>query len=276
MMDLRTKDDLIEFIGSRGIYIYGAGYIGKSFLRALQLNKLDNKVICFIVSQNNDHHGIDGYKVKQLNEISESFNPQKQIICIATHESIKDVIINELICLGINEYVWIYPCLHDLFFGKPIEVNKKVPINRIIQSSMDNYSLPIRLLAIGQYFGENNFGYDTYVKAQQMHCENDTAKKRLSRFIELIEKCQDKGYDCSSRLKIDQNCNVLDGYHRLSLAYYYGLNELYCDIYKGNEALMRAKEAIFMKDSIKEISFSDEVINAINAIECKLKERIGE
>ncbi len=230
MNKINTADQLINLIKEKNVYIYGAGFVGERFYYALQKYGIGPEIRSFVVTE---HSGIVccGLKVQSLSDVIQVFNHDTDLICIATHESICSQIVERLDEVCIKEYVWIYPFFHELAFGKPIKENVEIPLKELLSSYKKDYAIPLRILAIEQFYGKNDNGYELYKKGMELHCGEVTAKRRLSQFIELIQKWEKDGYDRRSRIKITEEGDIFDGVHRLSLACYHGCDYLNCDMY---------------------------------------------
>ena len=64
-----------------------------------------------------------------------------------------------------------------------------------------------------------------------MHCDEDTAQKRLLSFIKLIESWDKCGCLNEQRPAIAQNYEIIDGVHRVALARYHEMKTISCDVY---------------------------------------------
>ncbi len=254
MIDPKSLDELLKIIKKNRTKIYGIGYVAERFTDGLIKKGYADSIQSFIITERKiDNY--KGYKVEGLNELDVS--NQNTLICIATHESIKKEIELLLDEKGFSEYVWIYPYLHELWFGQPVAQDIDVDLDKII-GKWNDYRLAIRALAIDQYYGKNDVGYDIYVKAQSLHCEERTANKRLERFIELIDSWDKKGYDSYFRPKLSEDYEVLDGVHRITLAYYHGMKAITCDIYHAENAKgFRNDEVDIPEEILQRAKFND-------------------
>lgn len=79
----------------------------------------------------------------------------------------------------------------------------------------------VKYLAIENYYGKNDFGFELYRKMQLKRVNEDWTE----RYVELI-KSFEKGIDMESMLKVDLNYSIHDGAHRLALALYHGYGEV--------------------------------------------------
>ena len=74
----------------------------------------------------------------------------------------------------------------------------------------------VKYLAIENYYGLNDFGFDLYKKMQMLR----TGKDWNDRFISLI-KSVENSYDNESKIETDLNYSIHDGAHRTALALFH-------------------------------------------------------
>lgn len=87
------------------------------------------------------------------------------------------------------------------------------------------YDMIVRLLAVENYYGKNDCGFELYRKMQyerNKHKGEDFAEKAIERFKALIKSYDEKGYDENSAILLDKNLRLIDGSHRLAMAMYHG------------------------------------------------------
>lgn len=84
----------------------------------------------------------------------------------------------------------------------------------------NRYDMIVRLLAVENWHGQNNFGFDLYWKMQQSRKAGDY-QNAVARFKELIESYEKNGYNPQSEIVLDSNLHFIDGSHRMALALYY-------------------------------------------------------
>jgi hypothetical protein len=90
-------------------------------------------------------------------------------------------------------------------------------------NKFNRYDIIVRLLAVRNYFGENNFGFDYYRRMQDARVHDGYSEIAVKRFAELIESFQEHGYDSDSEIIVDKNLKLMDGSHRMALAIYMGI-----------------------------------------------------
>lgn len=254
-------DEFLNNIKKNNVIVFGVGFVSERFTEGLRKRGLEDCIKCYIVSQKDTDQfmskpviGLDEFNIQNYQECDR--NP---VICLAVHESNKDSVEKNLRKCGIEKYIWGYPFLHDLFMGDPIEQIKEVKVDSLIKKCRNDYRIAVRTLVIDEYYGLNNLGYGIYVKAQSAHCEPETAKRRLESFLELIKDWDSNGYYRNSFIKVTDENEVLDGVHRLSLAYYHGQKEIYADIYESSssEGFIN-QDVMITQDVIQRMGLSDE------------------
>lgn len=167
--------------------------------------------------------------------------------------------------------------LNRLNYSKGCKDRKEIEIDAremILQQNLaegyNRLDIVVRYLAIEEYFGENQIGYDLYLKMQAKRKTQDTPEEinmRLERFKEIILDWKENGYDSRSKISCDCNLHLLDGSHRLALALYFGTLKMYCTCY-GYE-----KKIDYSLNWFIEHGFSEEEIMQILNKESELLEK---
>lgn len=265
---------LIDLINNNNIAIYGKGFVAETFYATLQMRNLEKRVKYFVVTDKEKAYGtIQGIPVRSVMDI---VNEKELLICIAVHEAIKDDIETILLELNINSFVWIHPYIVEMALGEVIQHHKQIKVPKLIQhEASDNYALAVRYLAIENYYRKNDIGYDVYVKVFSMHCEVETARNRLKRFIGLIDDWDKNGYREEEDILIDENYRRIEGTHRFTLACYHGMEFLYCDIYPYSDhydVIMKGGANLSMR-ALKNSSLSISELNALEQANIKLREK---
>lgn len=252
---------LIKMIESNNIIIYGTGYVAKRFINVLKKYGLYRQ-IKYITATNLKENNIDNIPCIKLSEIKEL---DKFLICIAVHESLKDEIIKKLEEMNIDKYVWIYPNLYELLLGKTVKENVCVPIKNIWLVNRENYIMAVRYLAIDNYYAKNNYGYEIYKMAMSLFSDIKTSENRLNQFIKLIESWEKNGYDESKPALIQDNYSVIDGAHRISLASYFNIENIVCNIYSSKDIKepVHDKEAVFDKSLVQELNIDKGIVDIL-------------
>lgn len=269
-MNVSNVDELIDYIKSHKVVIYGAGYVAKRFYQSLKSHKLDGKVECFITTNGGENDVED----KKNIAIDKFKYDSSYMVCVAVHESIKDEIIEILEAKNITNYIWIYPFQYEIMLGQPIERSVKIPVKNIVKRAVEYYGMAIRNIAIGQYYGKNDIGYEMYIKAQSLHCNENTAKKRLEQFIGLIESWEKNGYDESKELLVTDDYAIIDGSHRASLAIYHNQKFIMGSIYGCSKELFQIHDegGMLTKNYIASNGFTAEEIKLLEETNKKIEE----
>lgn len=263
-------DVLIKKIEENKIAIYGTGYVSQRFYEILVRRNLTNHLMYFITSKGGAR--INGYEVLSINDARIG---NDVLILIAVHETIKDEIVRDLEKRRYSNYIWIYPELYELMLGNPIKENVSVPIKRIWLRNRDNYCMAVRYLAIDNYYKKNTYGYYIYRQAMSLYNSQRTSEKRLQQFIALIESWERDGYDQKSPSMILDDYSYIDGTHRISLASYFGLEFIMCNVYsaKQNKEIIHNNRAIFPKSLIPELNLDESVVKILEETNHRIDEQ---
>ena len=195
------------------------------------------------------------------------------LFCIAVHESLVKEIENNLEKLRIKEYIWVYPFLNEMFLGQPLKRNVLVKIDQIIESCLNNYGLAVRYLAVEQFFGKNQIGYNLYVRFHALYCRRETAEQRLIEFCNLIKNWKERGYDKRKRILINSQYEVIDGLHRITVAKYFGEEYVVCDVFsnKISAASLQGNKALLTEQALRESDFDKEECEVLRKVNQMLK-----
>lgn len=96
-------------------------------------------------------------------------------------------------------------------------------------TGFNRYDMIVRLLAIENYYGKNDFGWDLYRKQQNTRKGEDWQNAE-SRFRALIKSYEKNGYDESSEICIGADLRLWDGSHRMALAMYHKHYNISCQV----------------------------------------------
>lgn len=260
-MDVRN---LLDIFTNNKIIIYGNGHVGRKFYKALKMHHIEKNILCFAVSYQKENQAeINGIPVREIEKINEK---EIAIICIAVHEVLKDEIINVLEKKGIKKYIWIYPFLYELLLGKPVGRNVSIELPEILKTCVNDYRFAVRHMAIEQYFGKNTIGYDMYIRAEALHCNRDTSEKRLQNFCKLIHCCEQFGYNKNSTIQINTDYEIIDGNHRVTIARYFGEDNVVCNIFPASNSVgeLHGLNAMLTENVLLEGGFSKTEIGIMN------------
>lgn len=125
----------------------------------------------------------------------------------------------------------VNPGAYDKFFlqAKSFIVCTELETIELIKAQFEGteftaFDTVVRLLAVEDFYGLNDFGFSLY-KKMQVH-RGSYESHNENRFIDLIKSFEDKGYDASSKIETDKKLRLYDGSHRLALAIYYDIRKV--------------------------------------------------
>ena len=260
------KNKLIEIflkeIENKKIAIYGSGYVGLLFYKAILRRKINSKIACFLQSKVDKENEINGITIKSISDLSTS---EDIVICVAVHEAIRDEVIDNIKRNGFLNYYYVYPLIYDLLLGAPKDDNCLMPLMRIWNSSKNNYALAVRYLVLEQYYGLRDDGYTIYKELFTKFSDVETAKKRLDKFIDLIKKFEENGYDFSKKIIVLDDGSLVDGYHRASLAIFNEMNEISCTIYSKSMRVeeIHSPQALLSKKCCLDLGIDNRIIQIL-------------
>ncbi len=262
--------DLLNVLKKNRIIIYGTGFVARLFYEALAHHKIEQSIKCFVVSDPIPRDRI--FKELPVVSVQSLIEKEDEIICIAVHEVIRGEIETVLLNKGITSYVWIYPYLFEMMMGQPLIKGKEFLVDDIIRQCLD-YRIAIRYLAIENYYHHNNNGFFIYKKAQTLYMNETTAEHRVEQFKLLIQKWENDGYCKEYPILVDERSKILDGNHRITLAKYFGIKKVKCDVYKcqSQYAGWIGADAMFEKNVIMNAGFSEADLNEIEAVYQKIR-----
>lgn len=253
-------------LAEKEIIIYGTGYVGHKFLRVLQEYGLDHRVRCFAVTRKPEKElKVDGIPVCDIGSLPLNENT---LICLAVHDSLREEV-ERAVKKRTEQYMWIYPKLYEWLLGEAEQTNVQVEVGSILKNYKEDVRLAVRLAAIEQQEGKNSVGFDYYIRAQMLHCDEYTARKRLKRFRKLVTDWETLSPSSIPPLSLNRDYEMIDGNHRLSLAVYYGQKKILCNIYPTK---LRVEEihdpaAMMKKITMKERCFNLEEMQKLEEIQ---------
>lgn len=261
-----TLETCLDLLRKNKIVIYGTGYVGKKCLQALKKLGLESQILGYAKStQALPQECIDGISVRCISELAEY---KDCLFCVAVHSSIKDEVIEELERHSLNNYIWIYPYLYRILLGKAVQENVMVETSALWEHCRTDYRMAIRWLALEQYLGMNDDGYELYIKAESLHCSKETAHKRLHQFCDLIDTWMKSGYDSEHKILITEDYEIIDGNHRASLAMYFGVKYLKCDVFSLPDGVLsiQSEETMLSLEVLQREGFTEEEIDRMNQV----------
>lgn len=256
----------LENLERKAIIIYGTGHVARKFYRALGKYHLQSQVQCFVrteaVRSGERFEGVPVYCFKNISIESDT------LVCLAVHESIRDEI-EDTVKKVTGQYIWIYPYLYELMLGKPEQRDVEVAVSKLLKGFQEDLRLGVRLAAIEQQDKKNDYGFDYYVRAQMLHCDQETARHRLGQLLRLIVRWKKEGYERTHVLTLNRNYGVIDGNHRLAMAVYMGQERMFADIYPTNLSVedIHGREPMLSKELLLERGFTPEAVRKLEKIQ---------
>jgi len=266
---INNAQELEQILVTNRIVIYGAGYVAERFYMILKEKGLHENVECFVTTTGSEKTVCD-LPIKSVEQLKKG-----AFICVAVHEAIKNDVFEVLKMKNQSNYIWIYPYIYELLLGEPIKRQVNVSVKEILEKENQYYGLTIRYLAVEQYFGNNQEGYDIYKKAWSLICNYDTACARLDKFKILIKTLEKTGYDEQKPIKILENGEIIDGIHRLAYAVYKNSESIVCDIYAnvGDNIKVHSENIRMTQATINEEKFTQEEIELVKMTKQHINEQ---
>lgn len=260
-MHIMNVVDLIKC--SKNIVIYGAGFIAGEFWNILQKLNYEEKVSGVVVTD------LKRTEVKfgpfEVESIQNAPISPEALICIAVHESSLASILDVLEEKGLSNSVWISPeTLVELQIGKVVSSSKELSIDDIIKAN-HSYVFAIRYLAVEEFAKQSIGGIQIYRKYISYFSSEESAQLRIERFFNLYKDWSLNGYDSSQAIIVDENLQVLDGTHRVTLAFFFKQNKIYADIYKDGSRIVehRRKAHLNSRDELVQMGLDASEIELV-------------
>ena len=115
----------------------------------------------------------------------------------------------------------------------------------------------VRLLAIENHYGLNDYGFDLYRKMQNARVGEGYDSRAIPEFEKLIESYDHNGYDKESGIVVDQHFNLIDGSHRMAMALFHHIPFITANIVNSKHPVEYSIDWFFMN------GFSSDEINLI-------------
>lgn len=267
--DVQTVEEIISILKTKKLVVYGTGFVAKRFYEVMQENGLEDNISYYIVT----NPTVLEFQGKKVIGIMDYKSTDEEIIIVAVHEAVLEEIICELKDRGVNTYIWIQPYLLDIEINTTSKGKSIIETATLMEKWKEYYIFAIRFLVIEEYYGKNNYGYETYLKANCLFSNEETSKKRLESFLELIKSWEKKGYDQSHLLCVDANNLLIDGGHRFSLILYHGIKEVECVKYYSNFKIRKFFDKVYVdKNILNGLGLKKEVLEELERIQSKLIE----
>ena len=214
-------DDFLLIIKKQKFYVYGAGSMGKRFIKCLENMGIKQNFLGYVVTEEN-------HTYKSILDI-----PRESYVIISTHNETAKEMERLLINNQFKHYYLLYPFLLELEYGKSIEKNKKINVNDLLNNLDSTPYYAILMLTIDSVIkGYNNDAI--YIKMmEKLSSDRKTALARSKEFYSRIIDYSKGNYNKENYpIKVNaEKDKIKDGAHRLMLAYYFGKTTINADIY---------------------------------------------
>lgn len=213
---------------NHSIFIYGAGKIGRKIFNLLKKENQLDKLQGFVVS---DMGGVEPANIedKPIIEI-EKLNKKDSTILVSVSDIYQNEILDLLHKLGYRKVICAYKYSfldeEEIFNEQPKSIMidlRELLIQQYDRTEFNRYDILVRLLAVEEYYGKNDFGFGLYERMQNARIYAGYARIAINRFKQLIVSVEQYGYDRDSEIIVDKNLRLIDGSHRLALAIYHNI-----------------------------------------------------
>ena len=219
---------------SSSLYIYGCGKIGKTVFSLIEFFGLKSKIKAFLVT---DARQAGGVYLDVPVICIKDFSDAKGLILISLAEIYHAEVEEKLRSLNIGNYVNAYKyifvdveredCVEHACVGDLLKFFFK-------KNDYGHLDIVIRLLAIENLYGKNNYGIRMYKVLMDSfwgdaNCRTNAKPSEiyLSRFIALANSIEKNGFFQDSEIVIlRKTYRVLNGKHRLALSLFYSLDSI--------------------------------------------------
>jgi hypothetical protein len=117
-----------------------------------------------------------------------------------------------------------------MLYTREIQVNVYELFFQENKPEFNRYDEIVRYLAIENYYNKNNFGFELYRKMQNARIGQGSDNEYVENFKVLIKSFDKKGYNDNSKIELDKYLSLVDGSHRMALAFYHKINIISCYI----------------------------------------------
>ena len=156
---------------------------------------------------------------------------------------------------------------------------KKMFLKQYRNLTLNRADIVVRYLAIEQYYGKNDYGFDLYSRMQKLRkAETHT----LDKFLKLIKSTELNGFSDDYPITMMSNFELFDGSHRIAIALFFGIDfipvkiiktvkditysyDFFTSIFSTKEVeVIKAKEKQIYEDSLKYKNFINSIYLALN------------
>ena len=262
---------------AQNIYIYGAGKIGKRTLSLIARYDCLSKVKAFLTTippSENDVNLVNGIPVIGIDALSD----EAATIFIAVTDAWQEEILRELNKRSLNNYALVYKysfLLEEL--EQPNEIpsfafidTRELLVQQFIDGNFNRLDVIVRVLAVENYYGKNDYGMNLYGKMQRARNLNINNGKydelAVPRFEALIESVEKNGFDASSEIIVDRNLKLVDGAHRIALAIFHHIKEVKIRVVDEDKSGIRYGEVWFLQHFLaSEIQLINQKLNNLSS-----------
>lgn len=146
---------------------------------------------------------------------------------------------------------------------------KEIFLNQFIDGKCNRLDTVVRYLAIDNYYGKNEYGFELYKKMQGKRIKQEYVEESVNKFVKLIASFEAGGYKENSLITVDKDLSLFDGSHRLALALWHGIEKINCKVYNEKVNVTYGVEWFIENDfSIEEIKIIMEKADELLA-ECR-------
>lgn len=112
-----------------------------------------------------------------------------------------------------------------------ILLNTKWLLKNSMGNNMNASDVIVKIMAIENYFGKNNYGIDMYNKMQKIRVSENKLIERekannQENFVNLIKSFEKNGFNDKYPIELNKKFEVFEGSHRLACAIYFGIEEI--------------------------------------------------
>ncbi len=120
------------------------------------------------------------------------------------------------------------------------------------------FDIIIRLLAIENYYGENDFGWILYRKLRRCQLGNSQDVSSVEdSFRNLIRSYESNGYMKDSEIFVDKSYRLINGSHRIAMAIYRNDKYVSCRIVR------KRSKCDYSLDRLKSMGFTNDELDVI-------------
>lgn len=112
-----------------------------------------------------------------------------------------------------------------------IFINTKWLLKNSMKNNMNASDIIVKIMAIENYFGVNDYGMDMYNKMQKIRVSQNKLieiekANNQEEFINLIESFKKSGFNNKYPVELNKKFEIFEGSHRLACSIYFGIEEI--------------------------------------------------